>query len=169
MKIIFLDIDGVLNAQDDFGGRSKPNPFVGGICGISRSKLRRLKIIVDATGANIVLVSSWKSCYEDYLKNYYLKDPNDIHGKYLYNKMRSVGLKIMDTTNKYNHDAGYSRGNEIVSWLEHTKFTIDSWIVLDDEIFTDYSAKGIMPHLVKTTWEFGLTDEKMNEAIKKLS
>ena len=83
--------------------------------------------------------------------------------------MRSVGLKIMDTTNKYNHDAGYSRGNEIVSWLEHTKFTIDSWIVLDDEIFTDYSAKGIMPHLVKTTWEFGLTDEKMNEAIKKLS
>jgi len=28
MKVIFLDIDGVLNADCDFGGRSKPNPYV---------------------------------------------------------------------------------------------------------------------------------------------
>jgi len=169
MKIIFLDIDGVLNAQDDFGGKSKPNPCVGGICGISRSKLRRLKAIVDATEAEIVLVSSWKACYEEYLRNYYLKDPNDRHGRYLYNKMRSIGLKIMDTTRRYNHDAGYSRGNEIISWLSDTKFDIESWIVLDDEIFSDYLARGIMPHLVKTTWDFGLTDEKKQEAIKKLN
>ena len=41
MRVIFLDIDGVLNAQDDFGGRSKPNPCIGGLWGISIAEVKR--------------------------------------------------------------------------------------------------------------------------------
>lgn len=63
MRVIFLDIDGVLNADDDFGGRSKPNPYVtddygNSYCGICKSHLLQLRHIVDRTGAKIVLVSS---------------------------------------------------------------------------------------------------------------
>ena len=47
MRVIFLDIDGVLNADDDFGGRKKPNPYVVSddgykYCGISTSKVKLL-------------------------------------------------------------------------------------------------------------------------------
>lgn len=63
MKIIFLDIDGVLNADCDFGGRSKPNPFVTDnygrqYAGICTSHLKVLKEIVDRTDAKIVLTST---------------------------------------------------------------------------------------------------------------
>ena len=62
-KVIFLDIDGVLNADCDFGGRSKPNPYVTSdsgkrYCGICKTHVKYLKEIVDRTGAKIVLVSS---------------------------------------------------------------------------------------------------------------
>lgn len=63
MRVIFLDIDGVLNADNDFGGRSKPNPFVtsdGGnrYCGICKTHVKSLRKLVGKTGAKIVLVSS---------------------------------------------------------------------------------------------------------------
>ena len=63
MKVIFLDIDGVLNANEDFGGRSKPNPSIHGILGITTTRLNRLKQIIDKTDAKIVLTSSWKEAY----------------------------------------------------------------------------------------------------------
>ena len=63
MKVIFLDVDGVLNANCDFGGRSKPNPYISTelgerYCGICKSHVKSLKELVDKTGAKIVLVSS---------------------------------------------------------------------------------------------------------------
>ena len=62
-KVIFLDIDGVLNADCDFGGRSRPNPYVMSdsgyrYCGICKTHVRYLKEIVNRTEAKIVLVSS---------------------------------------------------------------------------------------------------------------
>ncbi len=164
MKVIFLDIDGVLNADDDFGGRSKPNPRIHGILGVSRSKVKRLKRILDETGAKIVLVSSWKYDYHNYITGH-----ENVWGKYLRNKLRKDKIDIMDDTYRYDRSAGQNRGLEIKTWLEETTEQIESWIVLDDEIFCDYTTYDIPKHLVKTKDATGLTEELADKAIELLN
>ena len=168
MKVLFLDIDGVLNANDDFGGRSKPNPFVvsnSGVqyCGISTSKVKRLSRIIKETTAKIVLVSTWKDDYEDYLHGY----KNRI-SKYLYNKLRKQELAILDTTYRFSHGFHSHRGAEISTWLANQDEPIESWIVLDDEIFGDYGPT-IMSNLILTSEVDGLTDYLANKAIERLN
>ena len=164
MKVIFLDIDGVLNADDDFGGRNRPNPYGGGFRGISRAKVRNLKHIVDMTNAKLILVSSWKHEYMDYVKT---KD--NIYGKYLINKLEAEDLYIYETTWQYDRTkGGMSRGFEINSWLNDTAEDIDSWILIDDEIFYDYD-ENIINHLIKTNEETGLTKKLAEKAISLLN
>lgn len=157
MKVLFVDIDGVVNCAEDFGGKSKPNPTIGGLMGIAGARVKRLKKIVEATDAKIVLVSSWKRHYVHY----------DMFGKYLRNKLRKEGLEIFDTTLDYESKGSYHRGTGIFNWLATHK-EVEEWIVLDDEIFDDYD-KTIMRHLVKTNWETGLTDELTEKAIEMLN
>ena len=162
MKVIFLDIDGVLNAEDDFG-ENKPNPHFSYHRGISDEKLNRLKEIVDKTSAKIVLVSSWKVGYEKYLKD----KENEI-GLYLTDKMKEVGLEIFDTTIKYDTDKGNSRGIEIALYLiDHKEIT--NHIVIDDDERIDYEKFSVLPHLIKTSPLTGLTDVVKDKAIKELN
>ena len=49
MKVIFLDVDGVLHPY-----HSRPNQQFRAHC------MRRLKAIIDTTGAKIVLSTSWR-------------------------------------------------------------------------------------------------------------
>lgn len=53
-KIVFLDIDGVLN-------KSKREATTSSLFVMEKGPLRALKRIIDATGAAIVLSSSWRS------------------------------------------------------------------------------------------------------------
>ena len=169
MRVIFLDIDGVLNADCDFGGKSKPNPYVSSddgnrYCGIGKSHVKSLKKIVDRTDAVIVLVSSWKNDYNDYLRHGYF---NRV-GKYLYNKLRAEGLRIYDTTVRYDFSSGRNRGYEIRQWLEdHPE--VDRWVVLDDEKFNDYDFLKITPNLIQTSPEFGLWKLPELQAVYKLT
>lgn len=158
MNIIFLDIDGVLNADEDFGGRSKPNPYIGSYMGITGARVKKLKKIVDATGAQLVLTSTWRVAYWSYLS-----DRTNRMGKYLYNKLRKESLTILDTTTT----RGRARGKGILQWLSEHPDT-QQWIVLDDEIFDDYD-ETIMKHLIKTNEQTGLTDELANKAIELLN
>ena len=168
MKVIFLDIDGVLNADDDFGGKSKPNPYVSSddgnrYCGISKAKIRNLKYIIDKTGAKIVLVSSWKYDYVEYLRRHY----NRV-GKYLREKLRKQGIEIYDTTINYDFSHGENRGYEIRSWLENHS-EVDNWVVLDDVKFKDYDFLRITQNLVQTDPALGLWSLPTHEAVYKLT
>ena len=57
MKVIYLDIDGVLNS-------TFTTERLEGVVGIDDELLSNLKSIVDYTGAKIVLISSWKNGWE---------------------------------------------------------------------------------------------------------
>lgn len=101
MKIIFCDVDGVLNNARTTG-RSP-----GGYKGVSDELIRKLKRIVEKTDARIVLSSDWRLVKDD-----------PVHGKdyrYLTRKLLFVaGLKISDHT----EDISWSRrGKEIRKYL----------------------------------------------------
>ena len=180
MKVIFLDVDGVLNSQSDFKATHHKMCVMGSGCiGIYGPRLKLLKQIVDATDAKIVLVSSWKSCWLKYrkqVKEYLttdMKEPlyiyfdRDDYGYYLHKKFRKHKLEIFDTTYDYEPNSWF-RGEGIHNYLNSHK-DITNWVVLDDEIFRDYDEE-ILKHLVKTSYyNEALNEINVKEAIEILN
>ena len=88
MKVIFLDVDGILTYINS-GEQNE---------GIDETRVERLKEIVDETDAKIVIISSWKG--------YYLKDGSYYKPKiydYPIMKMRNnASFVIVKIINNYN-------------------------------------------------------------------
>ena len=147
MKIIFLDIDGVLNYQG--------SQFIDTEC------LNNLKHIVDETGAKIVIISTWRVCMDDeYLKRY-VKSPNStlLEYKNLFNRVFTGNLRWIDIAPDLNE----RRSDEIKVWLqEHND--IESFVIIDDfnvQYDINFPDNWIRPsYYIK-----GLTQELANEAI----
>lgn len=152
MKIIFTDVDGVLN-EDTTPSRTKTRMIF-----VDEEKLLRLKRIVDETGAKIVLSSTWR---------YDRNDPK-YNGDFLELReaFHNVGLDFFDFTPV---DAiGIRRGMEIKAWLGLHRGEVEQFIILDDELF-DFEERGLLPRLVKTEFgDGGLTEELAQEAIDLL-
>lgn len=153
MKIIFLDVDGVLN----FAMTEARAP--SGCLGIASQPLKNLRNIVKATGAYIVLTSTWKQDWDFNEENC----PPD--GQYLVRRLKREGLHILDKTD----DKILDRGQGIVDWLTRHK-GVESWVAIDDEVFPDYEACGIMPHLIQTSFGGdGLNELLAAQAINELN
>jgi len=75
MKVIFLDIDGVLNCSSE-------GPVIGSVLDICPKRLDMLKQIVEQTGAVIVVSSTWRFCKMDRLTEV----------------LESVGLEVFGST-----------------------------------------------------------------------
>lgn len=144
MKVIFLDVDGVLNCA--YSQSRAPH----GCIGVDDDKVKVLRKIIDATDAKIVLVSTWKQSWS---KN---KECQDDDANYLDRKLAEEGLQILDKTT----DQVIDRGAGIRRWLDKYGENVDSWIVLDDDIFPDYVELDIIPHHVKTNFGGGGLMEK---------
>ena len=160
MKVIFLDIDGVLNCATsksycvEDGGRV--------IKGVDSDKVKRLAKIVEATGAKIVLSSDWKDGWNKY---YTSQKPS--HAKYLDNHLYKKGkLTIKDKT-PTTYKGTWFRGEEILTYLR-THRDIDNYVILDDTFYDDFINKEIEEHLVLTNRKVGLTDGDVKNAIKIL-
>ena len=160
MKVIFLDIDGVLNCST-----SKSfchDDTCGIITGIDSDKVKRLAKIVEATGAEIVLSSDWKDGW-----NKYYTSSKPSHAKYLDNHLYKKGrLTIKDKTPNTSKGSWF-RGEEILAYLRSHK-DVENYVILDDTFFEDFSIKEISEHLVLTEYKVGLTDADVEKAIKIL-
>ena len=153
MKVIFLDIDGVLNCR---ASKSR----CGGFIGIDNDKVKRLRKIVEATNAKIVLTSTWRVHWERFAK-----EEQDEAGNYLDRKLKREGLHIIDKTD----DDWHNRGSGIIQWVG--SHNVDKFIILDDEEF-DYVVCGIISRLVKTSYyaeDGGLRDDHVELAIDLLN
>lgn len=139
MKIIFLDVDGVLNAR----------PFVPSI---NDDKVKLLAQIINATGAQIVLSSDWRLHMND--------DDEDI--ELLKDTLADYDMNIMSCTpvTKENH-----RGTEIRMWLDSWQGAIiESFVILDDRIdMSPYHDRHVC-----TDVNYGLTRRDMKRAIRLL-
>ncbi len=154
-KVIFLDIDGVLNsakyAKHEF--EAKGNKFVG-LLGIDPKAVQILEDLVEQSGANIVISSSWRigRTLEDLQKIF-----NEFNTK-LADKI--IG---MTTTEREFGTNSCQRGWQIKKYLlEHPK--IESFVVLDD----DNDMDDVRDHFVKTTWALGIEQHHVDECLKCL-
>lgn len=152
LKILFLDIDGVLNSRDFFFRMR--NIILSANEKIDPLAVARLNKITDATGAKIVISSSWRI---GYLSN--------LGGLVEFLKLHNITGEIIDMTPLPN-DLNFSkpRWKEIRSWLhEHTEVT--SFCILDD-----IDNMGPLSHAhVCTNSNVGLVDSQVAQAIKVLN
>ena len=159
MNVVFLDVDGVLNNDTT---KEKTSDWSGTqYTGIDDTLVQNLAELVHKTGAQIVLTSSWKTLWDEPGPN----DEMNPMAKYLVLKLKKQGLHIADRT--IDRDKG-DRGYGIKRWLKRFP-EVERWVVLDDQEFLDYEVEGILPHLIKTNFLYGLTEENVKEAIDFLT
>ena len=127
MKILFLDVDGVLNSTED-GYSIKLR---------TESHLELLRCIVEETDAKIVLSSSWRSGFPKAKQN-------------LVKRLEEYGLKIIDSTPVLSNSC---RGDEIRQWLNTNKEKVDGFVILDDD---DDMAEFTDTNLIRTDSKAGL-------------
>lgn len=159
-KYIFLDIDGVLNCADWFGECKETDEYTE----INLDKVRMLKEIVDSTGAEIILSSTWRELAAHDSK------PDHPMYTYLVNSLKQFGLYIKDHTPRIQEN----RPQEIKAWLENnTGYGEYTFVSLDDDFpKKEYEKYGIGKCLIKTDFygvNGGLQREHVNKAIQILN
>lgn len=145
MKVIFLDIDGVLNSYKFHIDNYKDNQMVRQylatsdlseikvrlvdlLLNIDFNKLYLLKKLADSSGAQIVTTSSWRNMpIYIFVEEFFIK----------------YGLPMLDSTLYLG-----SRGAEIKQYLE--THDVENYVILDDTIFEDYDDE-LQEHLVLTS------------------
>lgn len=150
IKIIFLDIDGVLTSANS---NWKLDPVL----------FARLKIILDKTDANLVISSSWRG--DD--KESTIRNLTDTTHPLIGDNPFPFIDKIIGVTPRCN---AWMRGQEIRAWFDRHKTLgkIDDirWIAIDDEedFFADQS-----DNVVYTKSSTGIQDIDVELAIKMLN
>ena len=187
MKVIFLDIDGVLNGWD-FSEYVKYNIWniipskkiknfirkLSHYTDVDKKRVRRLGKICKETGAKVVLSSSWRN---GLLHHTGTRHYNSDRNKLFWDLMDKYRIEVIGKTPRLR--TSYKREDEIKAWLsEHDD--IENYIILDDE---DADLQGFIGnHLVKTShkdytgyiscserkWS-GLAKEHVEQAIKILN
>ena len=156
MKVVFLDIDGVLNSHRT---REMFEDYVF----VSNDKILLLKQIIDATNAQLVLSSSWRIGWH-YKDKYPACSNDDVRlFEALQRKLDEFDIKLMSYTKHLRH-----RGKEIDTWLKEWQGEdIESFVILDDMPKEDFEPN--IAHLVQTDISKGLTKQNVDEAIEKLN
>ena len=143
MKVIFLDVDGVLNTSETYEVVAKIFKETGiEELDIDTFRLEYLKKIIEKTNAKIVLSAS---CRNSFVKENNKIIPISEKGEKIYNLLSSYGIEIYDITPS-NYDPK-NREITVKEWLSNND-DIDSFIIIDDEpnMFNE-----LLDRLIKTS------------------
>lgn len=156
MKVIFLDVDGVLNSEQWFKECYKK---YGKPCSyeLDHACIVRLKRLIDKTDAYIVVSSTWRFGFKD----------NDDGWQILMNELESVGIKnrFIGITPSLSHlYDSCCRGYEIQKWLDSNE-DIENFVIIDD----DSDMFHLMAQLAKCNFKYGFTKEVLEKAEQILS
>lgn len=152
MKVIFLDIDGVLNTE-----AYRENPDVDYFdAPVSEIHLCLLEYLAKTTDAKIVLSSTWREYWENG------KSQSDPFGVYINRLFKKYGLAIFDKTPELR-----DRDDEITEWLKLHEGQIENYVIIDDFYF-EWSEEN-EKHFIRTQDETGLDEEAVARAIRVLN
>lgn len=155
MKVLFLDVDGVLNCE------SSQVKTPSGYRFVEEQFLNRLKRIIAETDAKIVLSSTWRHGFYDIKRgNTDTVDAKDYI--LLVDKLLEFGIEIYSHTPELEV---YHRGSEIYAWLVNAEETIEGFVILDDDDDI-YPMEG---KVVRPFFEEGVQDEHAIRAIEILN
>jgi len=159
-KIIFLDIDGVLNSRAlqeqqfekyKLTGNKRKFPEED----INHEACMVLKEIVKETNAKVVISSTWRFNYYDFLVKH----------------LASYKIEVIGKTKRGCADC--VRGNEILAWIQDNKDVVGvsyqdykNYVILDDDSDMLYWQKD---NFVKINNDFGLTDGYKDSIISILN
>lgn len=149
MKVIFLDIDGVLNS-DTYMEKQLDNSSEGIESEIDPATLILLKKAVDTTGAKIILSSSWRIMRK-------------------YNELEKFLMKFGISLSGKTPYVDGKRGLEIKQYLSENK-NIEQYLILDDEIFESFDEE-LVNHLILTKSDqnyHGLSEGLTEKHIKQI-
>lgn len=141
-KILFLDIDGVVNSATSMKAQFE-RLGKGAILGIDQTLADEVRRIIEFTQCEVVLSSSWR-----------LSDKNS-------EQVRREVCEFIDKTP--NLLGRTDRGCEVQAWLEAHPWVTD-YAILDDN--SDFHKDQF---LFKTSWEFGITRDITIAVIKHLN
>lgn len=148
MKVIFLDIDGVLNSELWALEMSAKKVYVFRDNILEERALKILQHIVQDSGAQLVLSSTWRITPKQY------EDADQW--------LRKYGMHLIDYT-RFFCPEDTCRGDEIAAWLrEHPD--VEQFVIIDD----DCDMRGLTSHLVQTHFRTGLQEEHYDQAMKIL-
>ena len=144
-KLIFLDIDGVLNSSIGRG------PYISDM---EIEKLTLLKKLIDDSNALGVVITSDRR-----YSNIDMKDKREAFDKY--------GISIIGEIRRPNiDDLDDNRGKQILDYLSSSKDDIDKIVILDDN--DDGISNIFEDEFILVNHFFGLNEDIYNKAIEIL-
>ena len=163
-RVIFLDIDGVLN-------RTVQAAQVV----VAPELVARLKRVCDASGAQIVLSTFWRA-FDDYIA--YVLSRHDLDGRLVVgmtpgrskstpvNRSSAAHLLHAEAFDAANDRLFANRADEIRAFLAaHPR--VEKYAILDDR--ADAADRELLAHFVRTEPSVGLTDADVAKAIALLT
>lgn len=178
MKVIFLDVDGVLHpmtpscvpigcpmreivarAEDEAVNSTQPDFVYHPVTGeFDPDNMANLATVIKVTGASIVLSSTWRE--------------SDYSTATVARKLEEYGLPaIIGCTPLHDFDPARPqarRGAECAQWLLTQSDPIEAFVMIDDGEFTLGSAPLDANHFVRTDMAVGLTQSDAERAIELL-
>ena len=155
MKVVFLDFDGPIIP---IMSHQPPHRVSGKGAQAFPSCVEQLNRITDETGAVIVVSSTWRADGITKTRE----------------RLRDWGVRAdcIDVTPHMNERdprsglwVSHPRGHEIQKWLnEYDHEKVESFVILDD----DSDMAHLLPYLIQTPFETGLTEAHANRAIAML-
>lgn len=153
MKILFLDVDGVLISREGF---QKAQFSATQTVIFDKKALSCLKTLVEETGARVVITSSWRPYSNQRPTMSYL---------WLRSVLAHNGTPVFSETPRLQ-TAGCDRSDEIQAWLDGHE--VKSYVVIDDNDRLQHHP-AIQARLVKTDPDFGLREGEVKRAIPLLN
>ena len=154
MKVIFLDIDGVLNASAYEASLPKKKEKYLDEVGpdFYSPAVSNLQEIIRQTGGKIVIISRWR-----------LRGLEEMQT--MWASLHLPG-EIIGVTPNLLHEAknlSNQRGEELRQWVIQYGRDISSFVILDDQ--NDYYPRQLR-HLVRPCHEWGLTESDVQQALE---
>jgi hypothetical protein len=182
MKIIFLDIDGVLNCENAYrSGECQYQEWIWEdgrkdhyqrFCVRSKKLLNRL---IDETGAKIVISSTWRMSGIEFMRKVW--ELEEMHGEIIgiTPSMRTQGIDIprgMEIKYYLENDLGFRH----INWSEEEqqKFIdesgVENYIIIDDDSDMLYGQRNHFVHVLPSPRnKDGFNEMYFYEAVSKLN